>query len=197
VVVFAGFWPDVAVPLLAVVVSVLGAYGYNLRLKRRDEKKELRAVARLLDTELAAMEGQLTVFANHPGAAESNSDYETYKSWHLVALLAQSSLSSTVWDETRLLLARHLDFDDWDQLRETYVLTDILWWELDSSPAPESNETEILFDKLRLAWNAEQHAPRLLNSIRDARRVCQRHADRPPVEVPVQQRPDPGEGSEG
>jgi hypothetical protein len=67
-------------------------------------------------------------------------------------------LTDTLWNETRLRLAR-LDFDDWDRLREPYVLADILWWEIDSSPAPESDETTVLFDKLLLAWN-EQHMPR-------------------------------------
>jgi hypothetical protein len=52
-------WPDAALPLLAAAVGVIGAFASNLYFKRREEKTELRAVARLLDGELAAMEGSL------------------------------------------------------------------------------------------------------------------------------------------
>src|SRR4051794_20947222 len=49
----------IAVPLVAAILGAALAYGWNLALKRRDEKRELRALVRLLDDELASLQGAL------------------------------------------------------------------------------------------------------------------------------------------
>jgi hypothetical protein len=49
----------IGVPLMAAVLTAILAFGWNFVLKRRDEKRELQALVRLLDDELASLQGAL------------------------------------------------------------------------------------------------------------------------------------------
>ena len=59
----------VAIPLIAAVVGAFGAFLFNLGLKRRDEAQERRALARLVDDDLARIESALEALVSKSSGA--------------------------------------------------------------------------------------------------------------------------------
>jgi len=167
--------------------GALLAGGTTYLFKRRDEKREVKAAVRLVESELRMAEGALSAIA--PLAAEFESaESEREKSKARRSLRARITSSYTqvtdeAWQESRMLLGRHLDPPEWDALRAAYVSLAILW-----APDQEalSEEGDPVLDDATLELEAAI-ASDLLGAgyLERARAVCQRHADLPPVEIPA------------
>lgn len=171
---------SVAVPLIAAVLAAVLALGYNLVLKRREERRELRALVRLLEGELAALEAALAALIRK---SERGADATQLA---VSAWVAQQAHTGTVWDQTKLDLARHLAFDEWDLLRDVYVTIDVAWIEVAPPRTSEDDEMGEAFNDLRVAFIVESIGPRLLKVIPKALSVCHDHLDgSPPVKVPL------------
>lgn len=129
-----GDLPPGVVPLVAVAVAAALAYEWNLALKRRDEGRELRAVSRLIDAELAVAAALLD--PEGPGKLRDDpelrlpplpqdterADVEQaggLKRWQ--ARRRRELLSVAEWNEHKLLLARHLKYHHWERLRSAYA----------------------------------------------------------------------------
>jgi hypothetical protein len=100
----------VVLPLAAVAAAAVLAFLWNLALKRRDERRELRAVTRLLDLELAQAAAWLDPEGTRRKRWDAPDLYETAR--------PPGRLSFAVWDEHKLLMARHLKYSRWGPLTE-------------------------------------------------------------------------------
>lgn len=186
----AGLSTDWAVggPVIVAIMAAVLAYGGNWLLKRRDEKRELQALVRLLDDELATLQGALKELI----AAAERSDVEALiaeaepsdRPGPVVAAarVVAEARSGTVWGDTKLALARGLRFAEWDRLRDVYATIDVAWLGADSG-VDDLTEKEFA-DLIEAVFNAENMAPRLLGVIGMARDVCLPYlGGRPPAKV--------------
>jgi hypothetical protein len=126
---------DVARLLVAAVAGAALAFLFNFALKRRDEARELRAVTRLIDHELAQAAAALDpegrfrkvwdvpTLRETPLPRDTDAD-EVARAGGLEAWQAQrrmERLRVAAWNEHKLLLARQLSFPQWDTLRSAYA----------------------------------------------------------------------------
>lgn len=126
---------EVATLLVAAVAGAALAFLFNFALKRRDEARELRAVTRLIDHELAQAaaaldpEGRFRKIWDVPTLRETPLPRDTdadevARAGGLEAWQAQrriERLRVAEWNEHKLLLARQLSFPQWDTLRSAYA----------------------------------------------------------------------------
>jgi hypothetical protein len=188
----------VAVPVIVAIVGAALAYGGNWYLKRRDEKRELQALVRLLDHELATLQYALKALMT----AAEQSEVEA-----LVAAAEQSdqpgplvaaarvvaeARSGTVWSDRQLALARGLRFEEWDLLCDVYATLDVAW--LGAPSDVDDLAGSELAALTEAVFNAESVAPRLLKVIGMARDVCLPYlGGRPPAKVSLGSTDDPSE----
>jgi hypothetical protein len=158
-------------PIAGVVLGALIAFGWNYGLKRRDEKRELRAVARLLDDELALaqqiLEWKWAPYSKHrrPGLGPSPPD--------------------TVWKTHQLLLARQLDEHDWYAIAIAYLaLTGLPYMGKPPddfraevmTPDPTTMDEEEYALKLEFQRSREaRYQEGTFEVVARARETCQRH----------------------
>jgi hypothetical protein len=165
-----------AVPLIAALLGAALAYGWNVALKRRDEKRELQALVRLLDDELATLQGALEALI--AAAASSDEPGQVIGAARVVA----EARSGAVWTDKKLALARHLPFDEWDLLRDVYATIDVSW--LGARREVDDLTENELVAEIEGIFNATGVAPGLLKVIGRARDVCLRPlGGRPPAKV--------------
>jgi hypothetical protein len=147
----------VALPITTAILGALLAFGWNYYLGRREEARELRAVARILDAELAHAE----LLMKRARRLEDGAPLDE-----------MSHLRDADWREHRLLLARHLPKDHWHVVQRAYSALDnlrALADELATSPGPRNR------DEHPMSW----HYPRQDDEtvVADARGVIKPYAD--------------------
>lgn len=181
----------VAVPLVAAVVAAIAAFVWNYALRRRDEKREVRAAARLIEAELAQAQAALERAASSwepviayqrrlhgtdpPLPIETGGEDESLLD--LCIRQAQVQVTEDAWRESRMLLGKHLGFSDWDRVRDVYG--QLSAWR-QSADAPLRLD-DAFFRRERLYVHG-QWAARLVPHLERARAVCQRYVDAPPAE---------------
>jgi hypothetical protein len=132
-------------PLVGVLLGALLGGAANWLLKRRDERRESRSVARLIDDELRHCETLVSLNFRDP------------------PLPSDWAPPREVWNAHRLLLARHLSDDDWDELLTTYQQVEMAGSLISLGVSGQEREK-------RVDW--------LIERITGARAICARHAGR-------------------
>jgi hypothetical protein len=147
-----------ALPITAAMLGALVAFVWNYYLRRREEHRELRAVARILDAELAHAENLI----ERARSSENSPPLDRMR-----------QLGDADWREYRLLLARHLPKGDWHAVQLAYAALGHLRALADEMAA---RRTEPLNrDGDAMSW----HFPRErdLTVVADARGVIKPYAD--------------------
>jgi hypothetical protein len=97
-------------PLIGVLLGAAAAGGLTYVMRRRDERGELRAVARVLVEELASTAGYLLHVIDG-------------RQWSWLPGDAAASVQPDAWQEHHLLIARHVTDDrDWRTVAEAFRL---------------------------------------------------------------------------
>jgi hypothetical protein len=97
-------------PLLGVLLGVLATAGVTYSLRRRDERHELRAAARVLVADLA-------------GTADYLLHVIDARKWSWLPEDAAASVNAEAWNQHRDLMARRLTDDgDWQRVAEAFEL---------------------------------------------------------------------------
>jgi hypothetical protein len=154
-------WLAAILPLAGVALGALIGFGWTYGLKRRDERRELRAVARLLDDELAVAQAILE-WKWAPYSTRGHLEPEL-------------ELSATVWKEHQLLLARHLDEEDWSTLAIAYAALTGTSLAMSIERVKRSMDEQLP--------KSDKRVERMFRAIGDARDTCQRHGGPGAVEI--------------
>ena len=180
---------SVFLPFGTLVIGAMLAWGTSYFFKRRDERREVKGGVRLVESELRMAEGALCRIA--PFAArlvEAETESEERRARHaLRAIIADSyhQVADSAWRESRMLLGRHLERHEWDALRKAYASLTVQW------PPEEVADDHPAIDSAMLSLKAITAGDILRSRVlHEARAVCQRHTDLPPVELPTPRSPE-------
>jgi hypothetical protein len=127
----------VAVPIGAAALGAALVFVWTFALKRRDERRELRAVGRLVDVELAQAAALLdphragigkrawddcAVIAKPLPRHDQSELVEQAGGLHAWQVKRRRErLTATAWHEHKLLLARLMKYHEWERLRSAYT----------------------------------------------------------------------------